>query len=322
MRLTKRIYKILFMLLLFGLILIPTTLEAAAQTGATLNFEVVEPEIYDGGIFQVKVTVAEASDLYGLQVKCLADPQRVTWQSVQFGDFFTAALVGSNQIDSETGEWLGAVSQKNPAPALSGGGLYATLTFEAVAPGEVSLDCTPVAVDRNGMELPMTVASSPITILDSVTLPGGIHGLVTYQGRTSHSSIVVSLEGPFNKEFQTGDDGNFTLENLKQGKYGVKADAALYLPSCTAVSVTGEITTLAATMLIGGDTNDDDEIKINDATLLGSNFGLSATSSPAMDARADINADGKVNIQDLSILGGNFGKNGCQTWSPEQTSIS
>jgi hypothetical protein len=74
---------------------------------------------------------------------------------------------------------------------------------------------------------------------------------------------------------------------------------------------------LPSTALFGGDTNDDGEIRIDDATLIGSNFGLSISTTPKMNPHADINADGQVNVQDLSILGGNLGRAGCQEWTQD-----
>ena len=90
------------------------------------------------------------------------------------------------------------------------------------------------------------------------------------------------------------------------------------MSTCTTLTLSrGDLTILKDVILSGGDTDDDNQIRINDVTLIGSNFGLTASSAPAMNPRADINADGQANVLDLSILGGSFGKHGCQPWSDD-----
>ncbi len=321
---TRKAFLPILMLALIWLLL-PLTAPAHAQTGTTLQITTVDTEIYATRTFTAEINITGADNLYGLQIDCQVDPTQLAWQSSQFGDFFTASLVGANSVDTEAGTWSGAISQKNPAPALSGDGLFATLTFEALTPGLANIVCEPLAVDRNGKELAVSMAASSIEILDTSLLGGNISGSTVYQGRQTHTGIAIEATGPLNKQMETDATGQFTLDDLSQGEYVVQADAPLHLPNCATVTLAGgETTALQPRSLAGGDTDDSNAIKINDATLVGSNFGLSATSSPAMNPNADINADGQVNVQDLSILGGNFGKEGCQTWpiSSQSTSTS
>jgi hypothetical protein len=122
----------------------------------------------------------------------------------------------------------------------------------------------------------------------------------------------VVATGPVTNSDTTNSAGNFEIDQLKNGSYDVEANALLYLPNCITTPVnSGQVTGLAATTLRGGDANNDEQISIGDATLIGTNFGLDV---PPGDADADINTDGRVNIQDLAILGSNFGLNGCQAW--------
>ena len=295
-------------------LLLPLSAPAQAQTGTVLAITTGETEIYAGSIFTAELNITGANKLYGLQIDCQVDPTQLAWQSSQFSDFFTTPLVGANNVDTEAGVWNGAISQKNPGPALSGDGLIATLTFEALAPGSASITCKPLAVTRNGKELAVSMSATTIEILE--TLGGNITGSAVYQGRTTHTGIAVEATGPLNKQIETDESGQFALDGLNEGDYTIQADAPLHLPNCATVALAGGTTVALTPMaLVGGDTDDSNAIKINDATLLGSNFGLSATSSLAMNPNADINADGQVNVQDLAILGGNFGKEGCQTWS-------
>lgn len=308
---TRKIFFYLFLAMVW--LLLPATKSAEAQTGMSLNIKPVQADLYANTAFDVELTIVGAEELYGLEVTCQVDPTLLTWQTAQFGDFFTDSLTGANSVDAQAGTWTGALSQKNPAPALSGDGLFATLSFEAVAPGEATISCVPLAVDRDGYELPITVVSQPLVIGSA----GGVGGSVIYQGRTDHTGIEIKATGALTTSTQTDATGQFAINELSSGDYTVEADAALHLPSCAAITPSGgKMVTLSPIALAGGDTDDSNAIKINDATLVGSNFGLSATSSPPMDPRADINADDQVNVQDLSIIGGNFGKEGCQEWLP------
>ena len=211
------------------------------------------------------------------------------------------------------------LAKKNPAPALNGDGVFATLTFQALASGTTAVVCEPLAAGRDGFAVPVSVVSTPVTVNNGPTgTVGLLLGQIMYQGRSDHAGMRVTVAGLTSIETMSEAAGQFEINELDGGNYDVTVDATLYLPTCATLAVNpGEITTLESTLLYGGDTDDDNEIRINDATLIGSNFGLTPSSTPAMNPRADINADGLVNVQDLSILGGNFGKTGCQPWTPD-----
>ncbi len=267
-----------------------------------------DAEVYPGDTVTVNLNVQGANDLYGLQTNCSVDPASLSLQNSVFGDFFDHPLIGANVADAGAGTWMGALSLQNPADPLSGDGLFATLTFTAIAPGSAAIICQPLASNRDGFELSISASAASVTIL----AVGGLNGGVTYQGRLDHGNIEVTVTGPVTNSALTNSAGQYQLNQLKPGSYEVRADANLYLPNCIPATVTGaQTTTLADTILAGGDTNDDNKIKIGDATLISSNFGLVV---PPADPHADINIDGTVNVQDLSILGGNFGLKGCQAW--------
>jgi hypothetical protein len=79
-----------------------------------------------------------------------------------------------------------------------------------------------------------------------------------------------------------------------------------YLDAHKAFSfASGEIRALGEVTLLGGDTNDSDEINILDLSLMGAHYGLTCA-DPGWDERADINDDCAVNILDLSVAGGNY----------------
>ena len=289
------------------------TEEPRPDSGPYLQVEVAQNQVYPGETVTVKVTLNEVKDLYGVQLNCQVDPGKLAWAGGEFAEFFTSPLIGAKSGDAGSGEWLGAISQKNPAPALSGSGVVVSLSYTAVAVGESKVTCDPLASDRDGFELELAALSDQVTVLDPNGGAGQLDGQISYQGRLAHSGIVVTVSSEqVSQVGQTDEAGYFEVSELPNSSYSVRADGALHLARCTEANVVdGQVTSLLPITLVGGDTDDDEEIRINDATLIGSNFGLSGG---AMDPRADINADGQVNIQDLSILGGNFGKSGCQDW--------
>ncbi|MDX1523053.1 MAG: hypothetical protein R3264_15615, partial [Anaerolineae bacterium] len=167
-------------------------------------------------------------------------------------------------------------------------------------------------------DMPAAEATPAETDQSAGQATGIIEGGVRYQGRVDYTGIEVKVTGPEHEILGTNEGSQFAIKNLTAGDYSVVVDAERYLPTCAAVTVDAAgIINLSQAVLYGGDTDDDDQIRINDVTLIGSNLGLTSSTTPPMNPRADINADGQVNIQDLSILGGNFEKKGCQKWSTE-----
>ncbi len=288
----------------------PTPSPTPQPADTSLEIEPAENDAQPGDTLDVRLTIRDASSLYGLQLNCTVDPAVLQFQEIRFGDFFDDPLVGFNQINPAAGTWFGAITQKNPAPPVSGDGLVATLSFNVVAPGDMSVFCQPLAANRDGFELPISASGDP----DPGSL-WGIKGNAKYPGRFDHSGITIIAERPIERRVLTNGSGHFEINGLESGEYFLRVDARMHLPSCAAVTVSeDQMTSLVSVTLTGGDINDDGAVDIDDAALLGGNFGLSASTIPLMDVRADINADGSVNVQDLSILSSNFGKADCQEW--------
>ena len=277
--------------------------------GTTLVATPDNAEVYPGNPVSVSLNIQNASDLYAAQATCTVDPAILEPQSGVFGDFFDPVnrLIGANTVDATAGTWLGAISQRSPADPLSGDGLFATVTYQALSPGTTSITCDPLLSDRDGFVLPVFFTGANITVLPFAT----VSGTVRYQGRLDHAGITVTATGPVTRTATTDSAGNFMLD-LEAGVYQIVAQADGYLPASTTVTVTsGQAITLPGTVLKGGNANGDGAINIGDATLVAANFGLAV---PPADARADINGDGIVNVQDLAILGSNYGLSGEQPW--------
>lgn len=287
--------------------------------------EASEDAIYPGDIVDVDLA-ASGIALYGLQVMATVDPAVLVPQSADFGDFFDDPyLIGANTVDAEAGTWIGALAKIGADAAVTGEGIFATIHYQAVAPGETGFTVAPLFSDQNGFEIG-TVDGDGFEVADpnadcreggiTILTFGSISSTVTYQGRLDYATIEVTATGPVTNTAQSSSEGLAEVIELEAGDYQVKADAPSYLPVCAAdvAVLNDEATSLPEAQLRGGDVNDDTDdsmvINIGDATRLAANFNQPASA----DAQADINADGTINIQDLSILGGNYEQSGCQNW--------
>lgn len=270
----------------------------------TLQVEPSYVEMYVGQTMSLTLTIEETENLYGLEVTCATDANVLPLQNANFmrGDFFGSdALEGINDVT--VNRWHGALSQKNPAPALSGDGDFATLTVSAITTGTLELDCTPLVSNEDGFGLPISALHSTIKILQP---PIGISGLSTYQSRRNHAGIEVSATGPTNKITTTLETGRFELPELSFGSYEIKAETPGHLYNCidNVEAPPGEATVLDLSKLLAGDVNGDHKINIFDATAVTSVF----SQAPVSGQPTDFNADGIVDIFDLTPLGRNFNK--------------
>ncbi|MCP4546611.1 MAG: hypothetical protein GY835_09125, partial [bacterium] len=190
------------------------------------------PEVYPGDPVSVDLDIQGANDLYAAQATCTVDPAILEPQSGVFGGFFDPInrIVAANEVDAVAGTWFGAISQQNPAGPLSGNGLFATITYEALIPGITAITCDPLFSDRDGFTQTVTFTGASVTVLPF----GTISGTATYQGRLDHAGIAVAATGIVTSTDTTDSAGAFALGQLKAHTYTVEADAASYLPSCAA----------------------------------------------------------------------------------------
>ena len=284
---------------------------SASNSGSmALQFQPSKIEMYADQVMTLKLMIKEAQELYGLEVDCSTDADFISLQNATFGDFFDAdPLIGINNLSSNS--WHGALSQKNPAPALSGNGLFATLTLKVLASGSAEFACQALASNGDGFPLSISTSASPITVLPG--LPNAIVGLATYQSRQKWGGIQVSATGPTNKSVTTIDTGRFELLELSAGSYQIKAEAPGHLYSCLDTQMEAEkAVVLDQTKLLAGDVDNNNVIDIFDAIQVGNVFGQAATES----VPTDFNADGTVDILDLTPLGRNFteSRTGCEGW--------
>ncbi|MBN1305529.1 MAG: carboxypeptidase regulatory-like domain-containing protein [Anaerolineales bacterium] len=276
-------------------------------------------DIYPGDPLSVITHIRDAENLYAAQALCTVDPSVLELQEAAFGDYFdpTLRLIAANQVDAAAGEWLGAISQSNPAGPLAGDGWFATLAYSAAAPGTTNLTCEPLFANRDGFAHPAAFSGIEITVIPF----GVVDGAALYQGRLDHLGIQVTAVGTVTQTVYTDENGAFALDRLKTGDYDITADAPSYLPACATSTVeSGQQVSLPEVSLKGGDVNDyiivDPVINIGDLSLLAANFNMEVpeTNPPIELTQSDINEDGVVNAQDLAILAGNYEISGCQNW--------
>ncbi len=154
------------------------------------------------------------------------------------------------------------------------------------------------------------LASTTETFVTAANL--SVTGTFSMQGRATRAGIPVTLTfqstfafGPlsaptfdqisYNLRINGVIGGNWLLTTLQPRYLNVIAD------NNKLVTVDGD-EILIALELKGGDANDDNQISVGDASIVGGAYGTGTITS-----QGDVNFDNKVNVQDLALVGGNYG---------------
>jgi len=154
-----------------------------------------------------------------------------------------------------------------------------------------------------------------------------VTGTISMQGRLDRSGVLVTLTGEDQHPFTYGPfksistsllSGNLSFAKMIMGNYTLTTDQERYLNvEGKLVTISGTKTTLNPLELKGGNTDwKDNEINIDDASIVGSQYGTAGVTDGS--ANGDANFSGKVDIFDLALVGGNYGLNGnvYNTWIP------
>jgi hypothetical protein len=167
------------------------------------------------------------------------------------------------------------------------------------------------AVLQLGTPVPEELMGSAVQseALAASKLSSTVSGKILYQNRPDNSNITVQLvnsKGAVVATMTTGADGSYIFKDVPVGTSGITAVANLYLRIGKIVNVTkaGQNVDMGSLTLPGGDTDNNGDVSLTDATLIGANFDVPVNPAPAA---ADVNGDGLINIRDLAIIGGNFG---------------
>ena len=138
-------------------------------------------------------------------------------------------------------------------------------------------------------------------------LVGPHTGQVDLPGRADDSGVTITVEGTDISIISTAD-GSFTLTGVPAGKQTLIFSKELFLVRKLTVDVPaiGILELSDPVTLKPGDANGDNEVNIQDLTLLASAYRSVEGEDEHYNAATDFNADGKVNIQDLTLLAGSY----------------
>lgn len=272
-----------------------------AITPGAADLRVAETQVVD-----LQVTAAE--DLYAVEARLTYDPRVVHVRSITQGSLLPA---GSSSAIIDWDDSLGtidiAITLLQPAAAISGDGILASIEFEGVGIGTTEITCGNVTfLDTDGGRLPLWLYDSALNVQTNL---GAVSGRITLQGRTDATGVTLRVAG---MDFRVADPtGVFLIADVPMGMQTLIASFTGYLDAAVDVTVAPEASADAgAGILRGGDANNDGVINAQDLAIISSTLGT----SPPIDPRADVNADGIVNILDLVMAGMNFGSTSPTAW--------
>jgi hypothetical protein len=236
---------------------------------------------------------------------------------------------GSNPVGD--GPCIHLVIAGTPQSARSA--LTARFYFRAIAQGPAEfLVLQSTLVDADGFPVTHVGAASKWVTIESRAAVTGIvqrQGILPNAGKLACSQVIAINAG--NQIFgpaYTDRNGSFTLPNLPDGNYTLRADYSGYLQSDKQITITVNnppVIDFSTTTLLGGDVNNSNEINILDIAAIaapsvfgsvGVAVGSTLPNCSVVDNPYDINDDGQVNISDLAIAAGNWNKSGSTPWQP------
>jgi len=270
------------------------------------------------------IMVGNVNLLYGLDFQLKWDPTclQVVGTKVDLGPVFPSGsiFVAQNVVDNIAGEiYLGA-SLVKPAPAFSGTGVAARITWKTTCAAGTTVNFVPGSVKmstKDGVPVDPDPTALPGTVTSTTVMP--IKGQVFLQGRTDHSNTSVFASEVACPAVDLTTLGVASLPYIytltdAAGKFELSLDSHRAYQCITAfkqgyLSAQKKLPvgTLGAITLPGGDMNQDNCINIFDLTMIGSRYGSN-------DPRGDVNGNGVVDIFDLTIAANNYGRCGPVTW--------
>lgn len=256
------------------------------------------------------VEVANATDMLAVQLQLRynptlaqvidADPARAGIQVIA-GSIFSTGFIAQNSVDTNTGVISFAATLLSGT--INGNAELIRVNWLPVAAGSAPLALENVILVNNaGQSISFTAQNGQFEVSPNC---GGIGGVLTLQGRTNHSGIVVSSSG--GPQTQTGTDGSFsvpaadTLSFSFPGYLSAQADVRALLTQNQGAA--DQSVKLGSLTLLAGDVNADNRIDILDLAYIAKFYS-------SRDSLADLNADGTVNIMDLVLAANNYGQQG------------
>ena len=157
----------------------PTSAAAVAQVDAVVRVQPSALQLNVGDITVIEIRIDNVTDLYAVDIQMSFDPAILqvldadpAQDGVQIepGDFLAADFVVDNEVDNVTGDIFYAVTQLGSTPPVSGSGVLARVSIQAIAPGTSIQDftLTQLVTITNGNPVEIPVISQP----GQVIVPG------------------------------------------------------------------------------------------------------------------------------------------------------
>ena len=200
---------------------------ATLNSGGGLFFTMPQQATFLGDVISLPIT-ASASGVYGIDGSLnIVDDTVLSLTNAAYSDYFASDQrigVGSSFSGSL---WTGALSLKRPASAKSGSGNFATVEFTALAEGTTRVDLSSLFSDRDGRVQINHSFPYYFTVMELWRFIGQ----VTYQSRSLHNGIEISLNG--NSIAFTDSIGDFSVVDarLAAGNHILRADGEGFLPA-------------------------------------------------------------------------------------------
>jgi len=161
---------------ILGLVLLTVLPAAAAGQNAVVRSDPAQLEVNAGQIATLSVVLADAQNVYGIDVSATFDPQLVevvdadpAKDGIQAtpGAFPKPDFVARNVADNQAGTLRYAITQINPTEPASGTGVLFTVQLQAkAAGGEAPFTIGPLEMaDRTGQLLDVQAESSVIRVV-------------------------------------------------------------------------------------------------------------------------------------------------------------
>lgn len=273
-----------------------------------------------GAPVNVTIDVTDVAGLYGCQFEIDYDPAMLsatgTLTDTLLDPLNNAYVPDGWNASCSAGVCKVAVTRLNPAPAVSGSGSLARITFIGRALGSTTMTIgRDVLTDLDGEALDHDVAPGALEIFPAAEAGGAIR----LQGRPELvDSGAVRFTDPsafFPDTTAMIDAGtgewSAIVPVLPGGTtYDIVVGHALYLATTTTQSLAPhDVYAAPATTLKGGDANNNGIVDVSDLSCIGANFdgAQAACYGAATSGNTDINADQTTNIQDLALTAGNYG---------------
>ena len=271
-------------------------------------------------VITVRIQIDDIVNLYASQLKIEVDPTIVEvidaygfepGTQIKHGQFLPPDTIIRNNADNTHGTIDYLISLQGEKPGVDGSGTLAEIAFRPLMTGTTSLIFSNVLLSdpqSKGIRVVPTVGQivveqpvPPIEPTPTLTVTGS----VTLERRNSNAGTLVCIEGTC---VNTAEDGEYTLPNMPITGTVTFSRQSYLSSTLDYVGEANELLTLDEVRLLGGDVDQNGQIDILDANLIGR--ALDSTPDDAhWDVRADITDDDIVNVLDMTAVQFNWHKN-------------